>query len=109
MNMTFIFSFALATGAVACTPAALHPSPGDASWAARKWPGTTVGDLEQGRTVFVSRCSSCHNLPSPDVKSPDEWAGVVGDMASGAKLSDTDRDLVLRYLAATSERLRHGG
>jgi mono/diheme cytochrome c family protein len=94
--------------AVACSPAVVHPDARDASWASGKWPGTTVDDLEQGRTVFVSRCAGCHNLPLPDSKSPDEWATVVGDMATGARLSAADQDLVLRYLSATSERLRHG-
>jgi len=96
-------------GLGACASAVAHPSPRDASWAAAKWPGTTVGDLEHGRAVFVSRCAGCHNLPMPDSKSADEWAGVVPEMAQGARLSAADEDLVLRYLSATSERLRHGG
>jgi hypothetical protein len=94
--------------AAACSPAVAHPDARDASWASEKWPGTTVDDLERGRAVFVSRCAGCHNLPLPDSKSPEEWATVVGDMATGARLSPADQDLVLRYLSASSERLRHG-
>ena len=48
-------------------------------------------------------------VPMPDAKTPDEWASVVGEMARGARLSAADQDLVLRYLSAASERLRHGG
>lgn len=97
-----------ALGVAACATAVVHPSARDASWASEKWPGTTVDDLEHGRTVFVSRCAGCHNLPRPDAKTADEWASVVGEMAAGARLSAADQDLVLRYLSATSERLRHG-
>jgi len=39
-------------------------------------------------------------LPRPDVKSHDEWAGVSSRWGS-AKLSSADRELVLRYLRAT--------
>jgi mono/diheme cytochrome c family protein len=101
---------ALAAGfaVMACSPAVVHPDARDATWASGKWPGTTVDDLEHGRAVFVSRCAGCHNLPLPDSKSPEEWATVVGDMATGARLSAADQDLVLRYLSATSDRLRHG-
>lgn len=105
---------AAAAGTVAlalwgCASVVVHPSGRDASWASQKWPGTTVADLEQGRTVFVSHCAGCHNLPSPGSKTPDEWASVVGEMAAGARLDAADQDLVLRYLSAVSDRLRQGG
>jgi cytochrome c5 len=98
-----------AAGVAACTTAVVRPEAGDARWAQEKWPGTTVSDLEHGRSVFVSRCAGCHNLPRPDAKSPDDWAGVLDEMASRAKVTPADKDLVLRYLSAASERLRRGG
>jgi mono/diheme cytochrome c family protein len=95
--------------AVGCGAGLAHPDARDATWASGKWPGTTVGDLEHGRAVFVSRCAGCHNLPHPESKTPDEWATVVGDMATGARLTAADQDLVLRYLSATSQRIHQGG
>jgi mono/diheme cytochrome c family protein len=80
--------------------------PGDEKWASERWPGTTMNDLAKGHDVFVSRCSSCHGLPRPDAKSPDEWNGVLDEMAARAKLSSEDRELVNRYLSAASQRLR---
>jgi cytochrome c5 len=97
----------LAAGITACgAVGAVPPVASDARWANERWPGTTVEELAHGRDVFVSRCSSCHGLPRPDVKSHDEWASVLDEMAVRAKLSSDDRDLVLRYLSATSQRLR---
>lgn len=93
----------------ACTSVVVHPSARDASWASEKWPGTTVDDLERGRSVFVARCAGCHDLPSPAAKPADEWATVVGEMAAGAHLTAPEQDLVLRYLSSASERLRRGG
>jgi cytochrome c5 len=78
----------------------------EARWASERWPGTTVAELSKGRDVFVSRCSACHALPRPDVKSPDEWSSVLDEMASRAKLSSADRELALWYLSAASQRLR---
>lgn len=80
--------------------------PGDEKWASQRWPGTTMSDLSRGHDVFVSRCSSCHGLPRPELKSPDEWDHVLDEMASRAKLSEGDRTLVNRYLSAASQRLR---
>jgi hypothetical protein len=78
----------------------------DQKWASERWPGTTLSDLSRGHDVFVSRCSSCHSLPRPELKSPDEWTGVLDEMAARAKLSSMDRDFVNRYLSAASQRLR---
>lgn len=87
---------------------ALEPDARDARWAEGRWPGTTVASLQGGRTLFVSKCGACHQLPDPGVKTPDEWASVIGEMAPRAKLSDDDRESVLRYLSAASER-EHSG
>jgi len=92
---------------VACVGASAPPStPADAQWAQSRWPGTTVADLDRGRGVFLSKCSACHSLPSAGAKTPDEWGQVMTEMGDAARLSGSDRDVVLRYLSATSERTR---
>ncbi|HEX4341361.1 MAG TPA: hypothetical protein VH062_35880 [Polyangiaceae bacterium] len=90
----------------AVTSAAVPVVAGDQQWASSRWPGTTMNDLSRGHDVFASRCSSCHSLPSPAAKTPDEWSGVLDEMANRAKLSTDDRELVNRYLSAASQRLR---
>jgi len=107
--MTFNFTCALVAGLgvgllSACAAGVARPDPNDARWASERWPGTTVADLSRGQDIFVARCSSCHALPRPGNKSPDEWAGVLDEMGAKAKLSTTDQDLVLRYLSTASER-----
>lgn len=94
---------------VACGSAVIQPDARDAQWASTKWPGTTVADLDRGRATFVNRCGGCHNLPEPNVKTPDEWSSVLEEMAARSKLSAEEKDLVLRYLGAASERLRKSG
>jgi hypothetical protein len=92
---------------VSCTTGVIRPDARDAHWASQQWPGTTVDDLSRGRDLFVLRCAGCHNLPQPVAKTPEEWAGVVEEMGPGAKLGPAERELVLRYLSAASERLHH--
>jgi cytochrome c5 len=107
LKVNFNFTFAVAIGIAllsACGAGVARPDPNDARWASERWPGTTVADLSRGQDIFVARCSSCHALPPPGKKTPDEWAGVLDEMGAKAKLSATDQDLVLRYLSAASRR-----
>jgi hypothetical protein len=68
-----------------------------------RWPDTTRASLEQGRELYVARCAGCHPLHRPDELDAARWSVVVADMADRAKLSLTERDLVLRYLSALSK------
>lgn len=92
-----------------CATAVIRPDARDVHWASQRWPGTTVDDLSRGRELFVLRCAGCHNLPEPASKTPEQWADVVEEMGSRAKLDRGDQELVLRYLSAASERLHHPG
>jgi mono/diheme cytochrome c family protein len=112
--MTFKFTpFPSALGVVlaisACTAAMQEPDARDARWAETRWPGTTIGDLRGGMHLFESKCASCHALPDPGIKSPDQWANVIGEMAPRARLSDDQRESVLRYLSAASARAHGDG
>src|SRR5262245_33922273 len=112
MKVTFTFrsfdillALAFVASAAAGCAASGGPEPvvpSDQKWASERWPGTTMNDLTQGHDIFVARCSSCHALPRPEIKSPEEWDGVLDEMASRAKLSPLDREFVNRYLSAAS-------
>jgi len=105
-----VFLAAAALSACGGSTAALAPSAADARWAAREWPGTTQQDLEAGRSLFASRCSSCHALPSPSEKTPTDWDQTVqGEMGARARLSAKDRNLVAHYLATVSQRTQPSG
>jgi hypothetical protein len=86
--------------------AAVHPNEADVGWASEQWPGTTLKNLERGRTVFVTKCGGCHDLPDADAKTPIAWRSVCVEMAGGAELSAGETELLARYLAAVSQRHR---
>jgi hypothetical protein len=95
----------LATGlcaTAACAAALRHATPEDALRLAPAWPGTTVEDLERGRSLYVRRCSGCHNLILPRAFPPGKWPGHVEDMAQKARLGPGERDDVVRFLVAVA-------
>ena len=92
--------------AAACSAALDHPTPQDAEWAAREWPGTTVQDLARGRALYVDKCSGCHNLHLPAEYPPHEWKGYVAYMTADANITEEQAATIVRYLAAASARSR---
>ena len=98
----------LALATVAGAGASLIPeaTPSLAERAARRWPDANLEQLELGRTLYIKRCSGCHNLHLPSEKAPDEWAGALDEMAMKARLDEYQKTAVLRYLAAASALVR---
>jgi len=58
----------------------------------------TLTDLQNGRTLYLNRCGSCHNLYSPDSYSSANWSSILASMAPKAGLSSTEKSLVLKYV-----------
>ncbi len=56
--------------------------------------------LNEGRSLFVSRCISCHALPSIARYSRGQWPGIVAEMSTRADLKARERDAVVAYLLA---------
>lgn len=81
-----------------------RPTDSHLARARTRWPDTTRASLEEGRELYVARCSGCHPLHAPDTQPPERWAALVDEMAPRARLSPDERDLVLRYLTVASEK-----
>jgi cytochrome c5 len=93
----------LLLAAVSCGGGAVpHPTEAHLARARARWPDATAASLERGRELYVARCSGCHPLHPPDTQPAARWAAVLDQMAPRAKLSADERELVLRYLTATS-------
>ena len=62
----------------------------------------------EGRDLFVSTCSRCHELADPSQHSPEDWVGVVRRMAGhmdemlGDFLEPSDLQKIVIYLQAVS-------
>lgn len=58
----------------------------------------TLEELQQGRSLYVNNCGSCHGLYSPDLYSPVEWNNIMENMAPNTSLSGSEIILVKKYL-----------
>jgi mono/diheme cytochrome c family protein len=102
---------ALVVGALAaagCAAALRQATPEDAVRLAPRWPETAVADLQRGRSLYVRRCSGCHNLVLPRAFPAERWPGLVDGMAARARLGPGEREDVARFLVAVASD-RGGG
>ncbi len=60
------------------------------------------GGSAQGERLYRSRCSACHRAYPPSSRDRAAWAEVMSKMAPRAKLSDSERALVLEYLQSNA-------
>jgi mono/diheme cytochrome c family protein len=89
----------------ACAATAVpQPTAADASRGSAHFPNVTLGELSQGRTLYVSRCGSCHTLKAPAELAPERWPVEVNEMRgkNGVKLSDAEAQAIVRYLVVAA-------
>jgi cytochrome c5 len=97
---------ALVTSALAaCGGSALpRPTAADAARGSAHFPDLTLAQLNDGRTLYVSRCGSCHALKRPAELPPAQWQTEVLEMRdkNGVKLSDAEAQSIIRYLSVAA-------
>lgn len=100
----FVVLLWLAGATAACGSTAVPaPAQADVARVAQKYPKTTLADLQRGRQLYLSRCTSCHAPVEPASISPDMWPREVSEMSERASLGD-EEPLVVKYLVAQSLR-----
>jgi len=62
--------------------------------------------LQEGRTLFVSRCIECHTLPVVSRYDPVAWPWLVDNMAHRASLKPAEREALVAYLLAVRAQTR---
>lgn len=69
-----------------------------------KYPGITIEDLKQGKSLFENNCAICHDLKEPKAYTEDAWSKLVPGMSKKVNeknpgaLDDADQDLILQYV-----------
>ena len=56
--------------------------------------------LEEGRTLYVNRCTECHELELLDSRTVSAWREAVAGMARRANLDGAQQARIVEYLAA---------
>lgn len=108
MRRTPALLLVLVLGGGGCASMLPAPIARDVEWLAARGTKRDLGELSQGRAAYVARCAGCHNLHSPAIMGPEQWASVVGEMEQDkdVRLDRAERELIVAYLSAASARLR---
>ena len=72
----------------------------------QRWPDLSLDALAEGRSLFMSKCSGCHQPPPPSEHAAAEWPEEVGAMAERAGLTDDVREKIERYLITMADSAR---
>lgn len=89
-------SLVLALGAALLAACGSPPPVATAADAARA--NVQLADLQQGRSLLLAKCSSCHRVPAPAERRAAQWPHEVAAMAERAKLDDNQHHLIAQYL-----------
>ncbi len=63
---------------------------------------TPPAALEEGRKLYTSRCTECHDLEMVDSRSIGGWRSIVGSMSRRAHVDDAQQARIIDYLAAAA-------
>jgi mono/diheme cytochrome c family protein len=55
-------------------------------------------ELVEGKTLFLSNCSKCHDLYSPKDFNAEQWKPIMLSMQKKAEISDEEREKIYAYL-----------
>jgi mono/diheme cytochrome c family protein len=85
------------------------PSQSDVDRVATKYPGYTLAELNQGKSIYEQNCGSCHGLKSPSSETEAEWNHIVPEMtgktnkkAGKEVINAKDQEILLKYLITMS-------
>lgn len=70
-----------------------------------KFDGYTKAQFMQGKTLNENNCAKCHKLKDPANFTEERLNKVIPNMAKKAKLTDADKDLVLKYYIASGKHI----
>jgi cytochrome c5 len=66
--------------------------------------GKPLETLQRGHSVYLLKCSECHEAMMPDDVSNNDWHVVVPGMAWNAGITPQEEAAVLDYILAAKSR-----
>ncbi len=73
--------------------------------AGENWPGVSMERLDAARSLYVSKCSGCHNVPIPSEFTIKKWGPILDEMAIKAKLRADETEDIWRFILAAHDEL----
>ena len=62
-----------------------------------------LAQLQEGRTLLVHKCGTCHQPPLPVAHGKIEWPKMLDEMATRSNLDTRQRSLILQYLVVMTD------
>lgn len=77
-------------------------APGNEELAAiqTQYKGVTMGTLSEGHAIYTGACTKCHGARSIYSREEGRWPSIIESMASKSKLTEVQKDAVLKYVLA---------
>lgn len=75
----------------------------DYEQARTRFPSITMRELHEGKELYSLKCGSCHFLYKPERHTVDEWNVWIQKMSDKSKATESEQQLILRYLASRSK------
>ena len=94
----------------ACSAKLATPTQTDADRVEQRMPGTTLADLQEGKTLFETKCTQCHKQRNPASKTESEWQQIIPIMAKRAEkahkdlITGHDQEQIMKYLTAYAKQ-----
>ena len=93
----------------ACSVKLIPPSQSDVDRVSAKYPGYTLAELNDGKSLFEQTCNKCHRLKNPSSRNEDKWKKIVPKMIAKLNkkegeevIDDKQQESILRYLITMS-------
>lgn len=71
--------------------------------AQQRWPGTSSADLNEGKTIYNTKCTRCHGAKKIVTRDEKSWKASIDKMAPRAKLTADEKEKLTRYILSYRE------
>jgi len=71
--------------------------------AQKRWPNATSVELTEGKTIFETKCTTCHGAKNIPTRSEKSWLHEIADMSPKAKLTPEEKEKLTRYILSFRE------
>jgi cytochrome c len=94
----------------ACSPKVYKLSEDDATRGGIKFPGLTLAELNEGKALYETKCTTCHAAKRPGSKNEQEWRKIVPSMAEASKnkgkgvITEAEQDNILKYVITMASK-----
>lgn len=113
-KLTIILSTIVLTGCFTSKKASTEttsstPSQADVDRVADKFPGYSVDQMSEGKSLYETHCGTCHALKKPSSETESEWRRIVPVMVkkvnkNGMVLDASKEDQILKYVVTMSKK-----